>query len=158
MKKTLWLIAAGILAGSTAVHASSLVYGGITAGRSTASGEPSASNIGVLAGVDIPLVPFLSVEANYNRINSWNTKALGLAAVARVSVAPNVHLIGKLGVSHWTVDASGNSTSRNDPMYGLGASYRLSDMFSIRGEYVLVRDHSSSTTVHTTQADLIAHF
>ncbi|MHB1941543.1 MAG: YfaZ family protein [Acidiferrobacteraceae bacterium] len=155
--KELWVIglcASAALASATA--SASLIYGGVTGGRSSTPGLSDATNIGLMAGVSIPLVPFLYVEGDYQRISSWNGHIAGVAVLLRIPVAPHVAIMGKFGGAQLSTNVNNVSASGRGPLYGAGISVRISGPFSIRAEYQVVR--ALGTDFRTTQGDLIYHF
>jgi opacity protein-like surface antigen len=159
MQRRKELLIIGLLASAALVPmaaSASLIYGGFTGGQSSASGLSSATNIGLMAGVSIPFVPFLYVEGAYQRISNWNGHVAGLAVVLRLPLAPSVAIIGKIGGAQVSTAVNGVSASAQGPLYGGGISVRISGPFSIRAEYQVVR--ALDTDFRTTQGDLIYHF
>ncbi|MHB1938659.1 MAG: hypothetical protein ACYCOR_19065 [Acidobacteriaceae bacterium] len=132
-----------------------LVYAGITAGRSTSTGLARATNLGLMAGVSVPLVPFLYIEGQYQRIHGWNARLEGAEAVLRVPIGPDVAVLGKLGGAHVST-TGGPVNSGSGGLYGAGLSIRILDPVSVRGEYQVVR--ISGADYRTVQGALIYHF
>lgn len=152
---TFFAVATLTLAAPTLSHAS-LVWAGVSGGHSTSTGAPGATNVGVLAGVDIPMVPFLNVEVGYQRLNSWNTHLLTGSALFRFPVLPNIHALARVGVAHRTLDNPSLSSTKNDLFYGVGASVRVADPVSVRAEYDVARD--SGADIHSVIGSLVFHF
>lgn len=138
------------------VASGSLIYAGITGGHSSASVLPNGTNLGLMAGISIPLIPFLYVEGDYQRVHSWNARIEGAAAVLRVPLAPRVAILGKIGGAHMSSASNGVATSGSGLLYGAGLSIRVFGPMAIRGEYQTVR--ISGVDYRTVQGDLIYHF
>lgn len=134
----------------------SLIYAGITGGQSSASGLSNATNLGLMAGISIPLIPFLYVEGQYQRIHSWHARIEGAAAVLRVPLAPRVAILGKIGGAHLSGISNGVATSGSGLLYGAGLSVRIYGPIAVRGEYQVIR--VSGVDYRTAQGDLIYHF
>lgn len=151
----LFTVATLTLAAPTLSQAS-LVWAGVSGGHSTSTGAPGATNVGVLAGVDIPLVPFLNAEVGYQRLNSWNTHLLTGSALFRFPVLPDVHALARIGVARRSIDNPGVTSTKNDLFYGVGASFRVADPVSVRAEYDVARD--TGTDIRSVVGSLVFHF
>lgn len=139
-----------------AISHASLVWAGVSGGHSTSAGVPGATNVGVLAGVDIPLIPFLNAEVGYQRLDSWNTHLLTGSALFRFPILPDIHALARVGVAHRTLVSPGISATNNDLFYGIGASVRVADPISVRAEYEVARD--SGADIHSVLGSLVLHF
>ncbi|MBA3022469.1 MAG: porin family protein [Gammaproteobacteria bacterium] len=78
------------------------------------------------------------------------TSSLYAAAVASFPLNDQFSLFGKLGITSNKTDISSNfgysaSASKSGMMYGVGASYSLSEKTSLRAQYISLGEYDSSS-------------
>lgn len=83
-------------------------------------------------------------HATYGAINATGeATAFGLSGVYSFEVSDNFDIFGKLGAVRWNLEGKAKSAaatvseeqSGTSIIYGVGASYKLTDNLSMRGEY-----------------------
>ncbi|HET9122459.1 MAG TPA: hypothetical protein VFN52_03035 [Acidiferrobacteraceae bacterium] len=113
--------------------------------------------MGAVLGADIPLVPFLNIEAGYQRLRDIDLQLVTGSALLRMPILPEVHLLARLGVAHVSGINGNPVAAHNDPLYGAGASVRLGSPLSLRFDYQVAHDRSLGN-IKTTSGALIYHF
>lgn len=151
------LVAAGLGGVAPASGRASLLWLGVSGGRTHVNGQSDATSGGAVLGADIPLIPFLNVEAGYQRLNALQLQLVTGAALLRVPILPEVHLLARLGVAQLSGTGGNPTASRNDPLYGAGVSVRLASPVSVRAEYQVVHDRTIGT-VKAVLGSIVYHF
>ena len=151
------LVAAGLGVLTPASGHASLLWLGVSGGRTRLTGEPDVTSVGAVLGADVPLIPFLNLEAGYQRLNTVQLQLVTGAALLRVPILPEVHILARLGVAQLSGTGGNPTASRNDPLYGAGVSVRLASPVSVRGEYQVVHDRTLGN-IKTVLGSIVYHF
>lgn len=95
-----------------------------------------------------------------------DTSALYAAGVGYMPIAPNLELMGKLGVISWSQDSSkevtlieersSQSETGISPLLGVGAQYRVGQNIHLRGEWERAFSAGAADTEFETDADLFS--
>ncbi|MBU0689566.1 MAG: porin family protein [Gammaproteobacteria bacterium] len=90
----------------------------------------------------------LTIGANSATVK---TSSFYAAAVGTFPITDQFSIFGKLGITSNKLDVSSNygysaSASNSGMMYGVGASYSLSEQTSLRAQYISFGDYESATS------------
>ncbi|MGO1247486.1 MAG: OmpA family protein [Oceanisphaera sp.] len=113
----------------------------------------------------------LGVELGFNYFGEdLDTKAINLSAIGRLPLSERVGLFGELGTLAWDTGAaslkSGKSTISEkgfSPIYGIGATYRASDLVDLQARYRRIEDIGKASTngfntdVNNFMLELVLH-
>lgn len=120
---------------SATAFAGSLLYTGINAAYAS-KGSSDNSAFGVYLGTDlIPLVGFEGGYMNFGSFSKTDYSSYYIAAKPHLGLGP-LQLYLKGGINMYYMDPSfGKSDNGVDLMYGAGADFFLTDMFSLGASY-----------------------
>jgi len=153
------LLALMILGASSAVVADSLLYAGISAGRSDFNSNDD-TNYGIHVGTG--LLPILDIEAGYVEHGDFAATGGNLSlSSAYLAVRPTLNLgdlqlYAKAGVHHWSLDTQFAVTdfrdeSKYDLMWGIGAEYAIFGPLSLGINYTGFRiDNENLNAINAT--------
>jgi len=139
-------------------------YVGVNVGRNQTSysGIDSSTGFGFLGGYSVG--ENIAVEATYNNLGDANipgstVKLSGSlitgAAVGSLPVTDELSLLGKLGYAISSVSTPGNSVSRGDIIYGIGAQYSVSKTVALRINYDFFKVGDGTITYPTKDSALM---
>lgn len=139
-------------------------YVGVNVGRNQTgySGIDSSTGFGVLGGASVG--ENFAVEATYNNLGDANipgstVKLSGSlitgAVVGSLPVTDELSLLGKLGYAISSVSTPGNSVSRGDIIYGIGAQYSVSKTVALRVNYDFFKVGDGTITYRTKDSALM---
>ncbi|MEJ2463774.1 MAG: outer membrane beta-barrel protein [Candidatus Thiodiazotropha sp.] len=153
MKKYIQIAFMGFCFLSSAVYAQSGYFGfGVgTANYSEANFDESDTGLNIYGGFlanenlgfEISYTDFGKEEGNYLGYDaSVEVTGLGLSAIGFLPLSNDFNLFGKVGLMAWDADIGlgpfSDSTDGSDLLFGFGATYQISDQFSLRGAWEFV--------------------
>lgn len=187
------LLAASALAFSPASQAQMSgqnMYAGVGFGQTTASGAcDGAASVGITSCSDSDtgmrffggyrFNPNLAAEVGYSDLGKisasglvlgvptsadWKATAFDFSAVGTLPINEQFSLLGRIGVTRWSVDLDANvgglplsySSSGTDLTYGVGAQYDLTNQLGVRGEWQQYSSLGDSATTGQGDVDLIS--
>lgn len=128
------------------------MYVGVNVGKNQMdfSGINSSTSIGVLGGYSFN--QNVAAEVAYTNLgsadyfgNSITGHVFSVAAVGSLPLNQDFSLLGKLGVASSTIEGQGNSESKTDLTYGIGAQYNVSKTVGVRLGYDSFKVGSTNT-------------
>jgi len=139
-------------------------YVGVNVGTNKTgySGVDSSIGFGVLGGYSFS--KNIAVEASYYNLGDANIPGstvkfsgslITVAAVGSLPVTNELSLMGKLGYANSSVSTPGNSVSRGDIFYGIGAQYSVSKAVAVRINYDMFKVGDGTYTYPTKDSDLM---
>lgn len=85
---------------------------------------------------------------------------LSVSALGRYQLSNRIHLLGRLGLAHWTESPTGrHNASGESPLLGVGLSYDWTREVSLRTEYQFVTNTGGlGTNLDTLSIGIDYHF
>ena len=85
------------------------------------------------------------------------TKGFTASALASYPVNEQINIFGKAGIFKWNTETSqGNEMDDIDPLFGLGADYKLNENMSIRGEWDNYKSVATSSTGESSDVQMLS--
>ncbi|WP_108651819.1 porin [Dongshaea marina] len=142
MKKTLIALALIGIGSTTSAYADSLLYGGVSVGRSSLGSEDATS---YSAHVGTGILPFIGVEGGYTNHGNFSFANGDVSADSwyaalkpSINIGP-VQLYAKGGAHYWDLKSDNNPDYKNDNgtdfMYGVGADYEIFGPLTLGANY-----------------------
>jgi opacity protein-like surface antigen len=118
--------------------------------------------------VGLGITPNLAIEADLTKLNSIvkvtspgqstevKADALGLSLIGKLSVHPNAHMFGRLGVGRWDADLIVNAASASGTgtgtLIGAGIAYRIPNtQFDLRLEWTQYQNVGQGVSTANTR-------
>ena len=141
MKKIYASLALATMLVAPLAHANPGFTLGANVAGTSASGYGKSSDFGFSAGYRFN--PNVGLEVGYESLMGYEMTLLSASVLGRYRIADHLHLLGRLGVAHWTESPTGaHNATGTDPLIGVGLSYAITRAMSVRTEYQFVSNTS----------------